>query len=78
MELYTAPSFTTRNSSVTLRNDSKQNAAHLRTKWPCREVGTPAFYARSGVQISAPRPDILTVLSFYSAPTGKLRVGASD
>lgn len=63
---------------VTMRNDSKENAAHLRTKWLGREVGTPASYARSDVQISAPRPDILTVLSFYSVPTEKLRVGASD
>ena len=78
MELYTAPSFTTRKSFVTLRNDSKENAAHLRTKWLGRGVGTPAFYARSEVQISSPRPDFLTVLSFYAVPTGKLRVGASD
>jgi len=78
MELYNAPAFTTRNSSVTTRNDSKQNAAHLRTKWLGRGVGTPASNARSEVQISAPRPDFLTVLSFYSVPTGKLRVGASD
>jgi len=61
-----------------MRNDSKENAAHLRTKWLGRDVGTPASYARSEVQISAPRPDILTVLSFYSVPTGKLRVAASD
>jgi hypothetical protein len=63
---------------VTMRNDAKENAAHLRTKWLGREVGTPASYARSEVQISAPRPDILTVLSFYSVPTGKLRVRDSD
>lgn len=80
MELYTAPSFTTRNSSVTMRNDSKQNAAHLRTKWLGRGIGTPASNARSEVQISAPRPDFLTsvvvLFSSYRKTTRRcLRLG---